>query len=299
MRAQVPAALDGERADLIVSRLGELSRARARRLADEGGVVVDGVVVPAKARLSAGAVVEFTPPPPDPGLIAEEVPFGVPYEDQHLAVIDKPAGIVTHPGAGSRRGTLAAGVLNRWPRVRGVGAEDRWGIVHRLDRDTSGLLVVALDEEAYQGLREAMRRRTVERTYVALVAGEPAMPTGTVDAPIGRDPGRPTRMRIDPEGRPARTHYRVESRFDGATLLEVRLETGRTHQIRVHLASIGHPVIGDRVYGRGAGSPRVFLHASAIGFDHPVTGERIAVQSPSPEDLVEVLEELANSGATP
>lgn len=292
MRAKVPADLDGERADLIVARLGDLSRAQARRIADEGGVVVDGAVVEAKARLAAGSVVQFDLPPPDPGLVAEEVDFGVRYEDEHVAVVDKPPGIVTHPGAGNLRGTLAAGILNRWPRVRGVGAEDRWGIVHRLDRDTSGLLVVALDAEAYQGLREAMRRREIDRTYLALVAGAPAMPTGTIDAPIGRDPGRPTQMRIDSGGRPARTHYRLSAEFDRASLLELRLETGRTHQIRVHLASIGLPVMGDRIYGISTGSPRVFLHASAVAFDHPVSGDRIDAESELPEDLAGVLEAL-------
>ncbi|HSM01903.1 MAG TPA: RluA family pseudouridine synthase [Acidimicrobiia bacterium] len=292
MRAKVPADLDGERADLIVARLGDLSRAQARRIADEGGVVVDGAVVEAKARLAAGSVVQFDLPPPDPGLVAEEVDFGVRYEDEHVAVVDKPPGIVTHPGAGNLRGTLAAGILNRWPRVRGVGAEDRWGIVHRLDRDTSGLLVVALDAEAYQGLREAMRRREIDRTYLALVAGVPAMPTGTIDAPIGRDPGRPTQMRIDSGGRPARTHYRLSAEFDRASLLELRLETGRTHQIRVHLASIGLPVMGDRIYGISTGSPRVFLHASAVAFDHPVSGDRIDAESELPEDLAGVLEAL-------
>jgi 23S rRNA pseudouridine1911/1915/1917 synthase len=179
-----------------------------------------------------------------------------------------------------------------------VGAEDRWGIVHRLDRDTSGLLVVALDYEAYEGLRDAMRRHAVVRTYLALVAGSPAMPTGTVDAPIGRDPGRPTRMRVVPEGRSARTHYRVVTEFDGTTLLEVTLETGRTHQIRVHLASIGLPVVGDGVYGTASRAPRVFLHAAALAFDHPVTGERLEVESPLPEDLVRVLEELSGPGST-
>ena len=296
MRAEVPGDLDGERADLIVARLAGLSRAQARRLADAGGVRVDGAVAGARDRLRTGSIVEFEPPEPEPGLVAEEVPFTIRHEDDHLAVIDKPAGVVTHPGAGNRRGTLAAGILHRWPRVRGVGAEDRWGIVHRLDRDTSGLLVVALDDSAYDGLRDAMGRREVERTYLAMVAGSPEMPTGTVDAPIGRDPGRPTRMRVMPEGRPARTHYRVVSRLPAATLLEVRLETGRTHQIRVHLASIGLPVLGDGVYGIGTGAPRVFLHASALEFDHPVTGQRIEVESPLPGDLASVVEEQSEDG---
>ena len=298
MRVEVPEDLDGQRVDLVVARLAGLSRSRARRLVDEGGVTIDGATVVARDRVSAGSMVELEPPEPEAGLVAEAVPFEIRHEDAHLAVVDKPAGIVTHPGAGNRTGTLAAGILHRWPRVRGVGAEDRWGIVHRLDRDTSGLLVVALDDEAYVGLRDAMRRRAVARTYLALVSGDPEMPTGTVDAPIGRDPGRPTRMRVDPEGRPARTHYRVSSRYAHAALLEVRLETGRTHQVRVHLASIGLPVVGDAVYGTGVGAPRVFLHASALAFDHPVTGERIEVQSPLPEDLARVLGDLEGPGVT-
>lgn len=297
MRVEVPGDLDGRRVDLVVARLSGLSRSRARELVDAGGVTVDGNVVAARERVAAGAVVDFEPPEPEAGLAPEDVPFAVRYEDDHVAVVDKPPGIVTHPGAGNRRGTLAAGILNRWPRVRGVGAEDRWGIVHRLDRDTSGLLVVGLDEEAYAGLREAMRRRSIERSYLALVAGAPPMPTGTIEAPIGRDPGRPTRMRVDPEGRPARTHYRITSRYDGATLLDVRLETGRTHQVRVHLASIGLPVVGDPVYGSGAGAPRVFLHASALRFDHPVTGVRLEVASELPDDLSDVLAGLTEIDA--
>jgi 23S rRNA pseudouridine1911/1915/1917 synthase len=298
MRVEVPADLDGERADLVVARLGGLSRSQARGLADAGDVRCDGTVVAARDRLAAGSVVEFEPPPPDPGLVAEEVPFGVRYEDDHLAVVDKPAGVVTHPGAGRRTGTLAAGILHRWPRVRGVGAEDRWGIVHRLDRETSGLLVVALDADAYDGLREAIRKREVERVYLAAIAGSPDMPTGTIDAPIGRDPGRPTRKRVDPEGRPARTHYRVLSHVGDASLLEVRLETGRTHQIRVHLASIGHAVLGDGIYGDGSGAPRVFLHASHLAFDHPLTRERIAVDSPLPEDLTEARDAIFGGPAS-
>jgi len=297
MRAEVPADLDGERADLVVARLGGLSRSRARELTDAGGVRVDGATVAGRDRVAGGSIVEFEPPPADGALEPERVPFVVRFEDDHLAVIDKPPGIVTHPGAGNRTGTLAAGILDRWPRVRGVGVENRWGIVHRLDRDTSGLLAVALDEAGYEGLRAAMRLRTVNRTYTALVVGAPDMPTGTVDAPIGRDPRRPTRMRVDPGGRPSRTHYRVLQRFEEATLVEVRLETGRTHQIRVHLASIGLPVAGDEVYGTGAGAPRVFLHASAIGFDHPVTGERVEVRSELPEDLAAVLRGLSQPAA--
>ena len=294
MKAEVPADLDGARVDLIVARLGAMSRSQARELVETAGVLVEGQPVSSKRRLSAGEALEFEVPAAKPGLVPEGVPFEVLYEDSHLAVVDKPPGVVIHPGAGHESGTLAAGILHRWPKVRGVGAEDRWGIVHRLDRGTSGLLVVALDEEAYAGLRASMRRRAVERRYLALVAGRPDIPTGTIDAPIRRDPARPTQMRVDPEGRPARTHFRTMVSFDGFTLLELRLESGRTHQIRVHLASIGLPVAGDRVYGRPGGSPRVFLHATGIGFDHPVSGERIEVESPLPPDLAKVLEGLSS-----
>ena len=173
------------------------------------------------------------------------------HEDAHLAVIEKPPGVVTHPGAGRTGVTLAAGVLHRWPSVRGVGTEDRWGIVHRLDRDTSGLMVVALTAEADVGLRAAIKAHQITREYLTLVHGAPAIASGTIEAPLGRDPVRPTRIRIDPNGRPATTHYRIEERLGDMTLLRVTLESGRTHQVRVHLASIGFPIAGDRTYGRG------------------------------------------------
>jgi 23S rRNA pseudouridine1911/1915/1917 synthase len=292
MRFEVPAALDGERADLIVARLGRLSRAQARSLVDLGEVVVDGTPTTSKRRLTAGSIVDFQPPAAAPSLEPEIVDFAVRYEDPHLAVVDKPSGVVTHPGAGNRAGTLAAGILHRWPRVRGVGAEDRWGLVHRLDRGTSGLLVVALDWPAYEGLRAAIRTHAIERRYLALVAGRPAIPTGTIDAPLGRDRGRPMEMKVDPEGRPARTHYRTLRTWAEHSMLELRLETGRTHQIRVHLGAIGLPVVGDAVYGVGRGAPRVFLHAAGLTFDHPVTGARVEVESPLPDDLRAVIDSL-------
>jgi 23S rRNA pseudouridine1911/1915/1917 synthase len=293
VRIVVPAEYDGQRCDLILSRLAAISRSQAHELITSGGVTGNGVpvVVPRQA-LPAGTVIEFGPVPPPAPLRAEEVDFGVVYEDVHLAVVDKPAGVVTHPGAGETGPTLAAGVLHRWPSVRGVGAENRWGIVHRLDRDTSGLLVVALDAAAERGLRAAIKEHRVVREYLALVHGVPATPNGSIEAPLERDPVRPTRMRVDAAGRPATTHYRIEERLGALTLLRVTLETGRTHQIRVHLATIGLPVAGDRVYGRAAGSPRTFLHATLLRFDHPVTGVVVEAVSPLPADLTAVCDAL-------
>ena len=294
MRVRVASEYGGQRCDLVVARLGGMSREAARSLIVSGAVTCDGepVLAPRHA-VAAGSVLMFEPAAVRPLLEAAEVPFTVVYEDAHLAVVDKPAGVVTHPGAGNTGPTLAAGVLHRWPTVRGVGGEDRWGIVHRLDRDTSGLLAVALTAEAERGLQAAIKERRVSREYLALVHGAPATSTGTVDAPLGRDPARPTRMRIDPSGRHAVTHYRVEEAHRDMTLLRVTLDTGRTHQIRVHLAAIGLPIAGDRTYGKTAGSPRVFLHAARLAFDHPVTGEAIEAVSPLPSDLAAALAALS------
>ncbi|HAX82120.1 MAG TPA: RluA family pseudouridine synthase [Actinobacteria bacterium] len=294
MRIVVPAEYDGQRCDLILSRLAAISRSQARDLIASGGVTRNGTPVAApREAVATGTVLEFEPAPPPLPLQPEPVAFGVVYEDAHLAVIDKPAGVVTHPGAGETGPTLAAGVLHRWPSVRGVGAENRWGIVHRLDRDTSGLLVVALDAEAERGLRAAIREHRVVREYLALVHGSPGAPSGTIEAPLERDPVRPTRMRVDSAGRPATTHFRVEERLGALTLLRVTLETGRTHQIRVHLATIGLPVAGDRIYGRTSGSPRTFLHATRLRFDHPLTGTVVDAVSPLPADLAAVLDALS------
>jgi 23S rRNA pseudouridine1911/1915/1917 synthase len=300
-RFEVPPALDGERADKVVAVLAGVSRSLARRLVETGGATVDGAAVAARRAVAAGQVVEVALPAETPGLEPEPVPFVVRYEDAHLAVVDKPSGVVVHPGSGRVRGTLAAGILQRWPKVRGVGEEGRWGIVHRLDQDTSGLLVVALDAEAWRPLRRAMARHLVERTYLALVHGVPAAPTGTVEAPLGRHPRRRGRVQVDVAGRPARTHYRCLStwRVPRVALLEVRLETGRTHQIRVHLASIGHPVVADPRYGRGDRlAPRVFLHAARLRFTHPVTGKEVLAESPLPEDLQEALRSLGEPEGT-
>jgi 23S rRNA pseudouridine1911/1915/1917 synthase len=287
-----------------VSVLAGVSRAAARLLLEQGEAVVDDETVRPADRLPAGAVVEVRLPDPEPPLAPEPVAFTVVHEDRDLAVIDKPAGVVVHPGAGRQAGTLAAGVLHRWPQVRGVGDEDRWGIVHRLDKDTSGLLVVALTHEAFAGLRTAMRERAIDRRYLALVQGIPDGRTGTIDAPIERDGRRPGRFRVGPEGRPSRTHYRRVATWDrdGYCLLEIRLETGRTHQIRVHSASIGHPIAGDSTYGRGGrGWERLWLHSGHLALRHPITASPLAASSAVPDELVGALERIGDpdEGALP
>lgn len=285
----VPAEWAGERADKVLAHLSGSSRADARHALEEATVTVDGTPVAARYRVTEGEAFVGEIPARHTELEPEPVAFGVAFEDRHLAVIEKPPGLVTHPGAGRQTGTLAGGLLHQWPEIRGVGVENRWGIVHRLDRDTSGLLVVALTAMAYEGLSEAIRLRRVRREYLCLVSGSPTSPTGTIDAPIMRDPHRPMRMRIDAEGRPAVTHYRVERSWDGGALLRVTLQTGRTHQIRVHMTSIGLPVAGDRTYGDASKEHRLFLHATRLAFDHPETGEPIDIESALPEDLAAVL----------
>jgi 23S rRNA pseudouridine1911/1915/1917 synthase len=295
-RVSVPVDLDGERVDKVVAVLGGISRSLARNIVDEGAVRVDGEEVTARQRIDAGSMIEFEVEGIGELLVAEDVAFTVRYEDEHLLVVDKPAGLVVHPGAGKNDGTLAAGLLHRYPQIHGVGEDPRWGIVHRLDKDTSGLLVVALTSETHRALSRMIAQREVERVYLALVDGLFDAPRGTVDAPIGPDPAKATRRIVTPFGRPARTHSRrIEAwESESVTLLEVTLETGRTHQIRVHLLAIGHPVIGDRWYGKPArvDAPRVFLHAARLAFDHPITGERVEVESPLPSDLQGVLDAL-------
>jgi 23S rRNA pseudouridine1911/1915/1917 synthase len=290
VKAEVPDDLGGERADRVLARIGSMSRREARTLIEAGGLRADGVLVDtARSPLPAGTSLVFEAPESRPILEPMPVEFGVAYEDADLAVVDKPAGVVTHPGAGFEGATLASGILHRWPTVRGVGSSERWGIVHRLDRDTSGLLVVSLSARAFEPLKKAIAERRVHREYLALVEGRPAATAGTIDAALGRDPDRRGRMRLDPAGRAARTHYSLESNHGDLSLLRVTLETGRTHQIRVHLASVGLPVAGDDVYGTGEGSPRLFLHSCRIALHHPVTGEDVDAESALPDDLAAVL----------
>jgi 23S rRNA pseudouridine1911/1915/1917 synthase len=279
----------GERLDaFLAGPLG--SRAQAQRLIEQGAVRVDGAVVPKRHRMSPGETVSVElPPAVAPGPVAAPAEFTVRHEDEHLLVVDKPAGVVVHPARGHASGTLAQALAG----VAGGGEEGRAGIVHRLDRDTSGLLVVARSPEAHRRLKRALQERAITREYIALVEGRPPARTGTIDAPIGRDRRVRTRMSTETDDpRDAVTHFAVEEALARTTLLRVRLETGRTHQIRVHLEAIGHPVAGDPEYGTAGrlGLDRQFLHAARLAFEHPFTGAALDVRSPLPADLRAALE---------
>ena len=294
----VPTHLDGERVDKVLAELFDLSRSKARALA-ERGVTVDGDEVGPADRVRSGQEISAAAPDVGVTLVPEPVEFGIIHEDEDVIVVDKPPGLVVHPGAGNQAGTLAAGLLHRFPELAEVGSPGRAGLVHRLDKDTSGALLVARTPSNFETMTLALRGRRVERIYLALVEGIMAAPTGTVDAPIGRDPANPTRRTVIHGGKPARTHYWVVEELSdaGLSFLEVRLETGRTHQIRVHLAAISHPVAGDRVYGRIRPEiPRVFLHAARLGFDHPRSGHRVEVASGLPADLTTALRALGARG---
>jgi 23S rRNA pseudouridine1911/1915/1917 synthase len=263
------------------------SRAAAERLLADGGVTVDGEPRPKSHLLAGGEEVAFAPPERrESALEPEEVPLRVALEDEHLLVVDKPAGIVVHPSGGHRGGTLVHGLLAH--AIAGGEEPERPGIVHRLDRDTSGLLVVARSDDVHRQLQEALRRREITREYLALVRGRPTSRRGRIEAAIGRDRHDATRMSLDTDtAREAVTEFALEELLREHALLRVRLETGRTHQIRVHLAAIDLPVSGDPTYGVAGdlGLERQFLHAARLAFDHPVTGARIEVESPLPDDL--------------
>jgi 23S rRNA pseudouridine1911/1915/1917 synthase len=292
----VPAALAGERLDRIVAIIGDVSRADAAAMIAAGGVRVDGEPASSgKVRLLEGQLVEVDPRAiPEPPLPSADpdVEFGVVHADDAVIVIDKPPGLVVHPGAGNMDGTLVSGLLARFPELEGVGDDPiRPGIVHRLDAGSSGLLVVARTDAAASALIEQFADHSATRRYDAVVWGVPDAPHGIIDAPIGRDRGDPLKMAVVAGGRPARTDYRVVGTYRSPAVvsrLECRLETGRTHQIRVHLASIDHPLVGDPTYGQRRptlGLTRPFLHAAELAFDHPTTGERVTFTSPLAPDL--------------
>jgi len=307
LSAVVPAALDGVRIDRVVALVCDLPRSVVSALIADGRVWLgeDVVAVGSRTvRTGERLRVDRSGGIEHPELVAEpDVVFAVVAADESVVVVDKPAGLVVHPGAGHPGGTLANGLVARFPdlaagaRAGSMGDPFRPGIVHRLDRGTSGLLVVARTPEAYRSLSAQLATRTVARVYQALVVGAVGPDEGLVDAPVGRSRSSPTRMAVVQRGKEARTRYRVVRRFDApspVSLVEATLETGRTHQIRVHLAAIGHPVVGDPVYGRplpgGAPVPRrPFLHAGSLSFDHPASGERRSYRSELPADLRTVL----------
>jgi 23S rRNA pseudouridine1911/1915/1917 synthase len=297
---RVPAALDGQRLDRIVALIGDVSRSAAAAAIAAGGVAVDETPAPSgKVRLAEGQLVQIDPSSfPHDELPAADptVAFAVVHADPAVVVVDKPAGLVVHPGAGNREGTLVNGLLARFPDLAGVGDPMRPGIVHRLDAGSSGLLVVARTDAAAEALVAQFAEHRAMRRYAAVVWGVPEAPHGIIDAPIGRDRGDPLKMAVVAGGRAARTDYRVVGSYREPALvtrLECRLETGRTHQIRVHLASIGHPLVGDPTYGGRRpvlGLQRPFLHAVELAFDHPSTGERVTFTSPLARDLQEWLD---------
>ncbi len=286
---------DGERLDrFLAARCGDLSRTRIKRLIASGSVTVDGRASNAGFRLRSGQSVSIeTPEPLPPHALPQDIPIDVVYEDDDLLVVDKPAGMPSHPGAGHPHSTLVNAILGMNPSVAAVGGAMRPGLVHRLDKDTSGLMVVAKRDSAHVSLSEQLKVRTVEKVYLSLVVGRLDPAEAIIEAPIGRDPHDRKRMAVVDDGREASTRYRAKAALRGCTYVEVRPKTGRTHQIRVHFAAIGHPVVGDAIYG--SADPRVgrhFLHAARLAFDHPATRERVSFEAPLPEDLKAALSDF-------
>ncbi|MEZ5115609.1 MAG: RluA family pseudouridine synthase [Candidatus Nanopelagicales bacterium] len=299
----VPDGLVGERLDTALSRLLGLSRTKAADLVDSGAVTVDGEVPPRSLRLVEGSWLEVAlPDPPVPAVEAtpEPVPgMRILYEDDDLVVVDKPVGVAAHPSPGWTGPTVVGGLAAAGHRVSTSGAAERQGVVHRLDVGTSGVMVVAKSERAYTSLKRQFRERTVDKVYHALVQGHPDPLRGTIDAPIDRHPTHDWRWAVVAGGKPSVTHYDTLEAFPHASLLEVHLETGRTHQIRVHMAALRHPCVGDLTYGadpvlaRRLGMERQWLHAVRLDLDHPDTGERMSFTSAYPDDLRAALERLA------
>ncbi len=274
----------------------EVTRSQASRLIQEGHVRSGSRITTRSHHVYAGERVELLLPAPPPAtVLPESMPLNIVYEDADLLVVDKPAGLVVHPAYGHTSGTLVNGLLAHAGSLPDAGLAFRPGLVHRLDKDTSGLLVVAKTPIALADIQVQFKRGVVTKEYLALVAGRPKEEAGTIDLPLGRDPKNRQRMAVVPAGRPARTHWRVAEELSGYTLLVVRLETGRTHQIRVHLRASGHPIVGDQVYGEqrhAQGLRRQFLHSHHLGLRQPTTGQPLAFDSPLPPDLAAVLERM-------
>lgn len=296
----VPEASQGLRLDHFLTHLQEgVSRSHIVGAIKRGHVLVNGAAVKAGYKLKAGDAVSGSlaiRPAVDSPPVPQDIEFAVLYEDEAVLVVDKPPNLVVHPGSGNREGTLINGLLHRYHDLAGVGDQDRPGVVHRLDKDTSGLLVVARTRDALRALVRDFKQRRVNKVYVALVHGAPDRDEGLVAEPIGRHPIHRQKMAIRPvDGRPAVSRWRVLQRYGAYSLCEITIETGRTHQIRVHLASIGHPVAGDRLYGSGRNNepfPRQMLHAWKLAFAHPVSGESMSFVAPLPADFDRVLKAL-------
>ena len=297
------AADQPQRLDEFVKACAGVTRSGAQRLIERGCVRVDGDA-PRKAgqQLRPGQRVEIDLPEPTPSAaVAQDIPIDILYQDAYLAVVNKPRGMVVHPAAGNPDGTLVNALLGRLDRLSGIGGELRPGILHRIDKDTTGLLLVAKSDAAHQSLSAQIAAHTVGRVYLALVQGRLRQPEGDVDAPIGRHPTDRKRMAIVAGGREAQTHYRELAQLNGATLIEARLRTGRTHQIRVHMASLGHPVLGDPLYGPRkcpvSGLDHQLLHACRIAFDHPADGARRVFAVEPPEEFMRYFCKLGGDAA--
>ncbi|MCP2338276.1 RluA family pseudouridine synthase [Actinomadura rupiterrae] len=299
----VPDGLEGERVDAALARLFGLSRSRAADIIAAGDVLLDGSQVSKSDRVTGGSWLEVTlpPPPSAPVPVAEPVPgMGILYEDDDIVVVNKPIGVAAHPTVGWTGQTVLGGLLGAGHTIATSGASERQGIVHRLDANTTGAMVVAKSEIAYSRLKRAFKERRIDKRYQALVQGHPDPFRGTVDAPIDRHPSHDGRFAVVAGGKPSVTHYDTVEAFRAASLLDVDLETGRTHQIRVHMSAVRHPIVGDMAYGADPtlaarlGLKRQWLHAVRLGFEHPVQGDWVEFESPYPQDLAHALEIVAS-----
>ncbi len=302
----VPDGLDGDRVDAGLARLLGLSRTKAADIAEAGGVSLDGRVVGKSERLTAGSWLEVALPEPDRPVevVAEPVPgMRVLYDDEDIVVVDKPVGVAAHPSPGWTGPTVVGGLAAAGYRIATSGAAERQGVVHRLDVGTSGVMAVAKSEHAYSALKRAFKERTVEKVYHAVVQGHPDPSSGTIDAPIGRHPTADWKWAVTAGGKASVTHYELLEAFRAASLMEVHLETGRTHQIRVHFAALRHPCVGDLTYGadptlaKRLALTRQWLHARRLAFDHPGTGETVEFTSDYPQDLAGALEQLVRDSS--
>lgn len=285
----------GDRIDrYLASKCPELSRTRIKRLIVDGEVTVDGESTNAGYRLRAGQLVSIRLPDPTPShFTPQSIPISVVYEDDHILVVDKPAGMAVHPGVGHPDSTLLNAILGLNSEIKSVGGQSRPGLVHRLDKDTSGLMLVAKTDQTHERLSSQFKERSVKKGYLALVEGHPDPPDAIIDAPVGRDAHDRKKMAIVDDGRSASTLYRTVQRYKGCSYIDVRPKTGRTHQIRVHFSSVGHPIVGDATYGRSHPTlDRHFLHAASLEFEHPATGKRQEVESGLPVELQSLLDDL-------